>query len=1064
MVEHLATNDFQDAFISYGRADSKVFAIKLRDHLTQQGLKVWFDTKDIPLGVNYQNQIDDAIEKAHNFLFIISPHAVNSPYCAIETQLAVKCNKRIIPLMHVEEIDYKLWKQRNPGGNPDEWRTYKAQGKHASLPNMDRAIRQINWINFREGIDDFDQALAGLLEIFERQQEYVHQHTYFLTKALEWERNQHQARSLLVGDEREQAQEWLAIRFKNEQSPCLPTDLHCEFICESIKNANNLMTQVFLSYSEQDHATTEKIRKTLMRESFTLWSSRTDIQPGKDFQEEINRGIEEADNLVYLISWDSLQSTYCQQEINYALKLNKRIIPLLIESIDLEKIPSELRSLQFIDFTSHENEIAHRQAADKLLKSLNEDAAYYTAQKILLTKALKWERQKYNPSILLRGYNLRHSEAWLRVGQQLERYGPILLQEEFVAASLAQPPNQTLDVFISYSRFDSEFVRKLNNTLQIQGQTTWFDQESIAAGDDFQREIYQGIERSNNFLFIISPSSVDSSDCMDALGQAQKLNKRIVSVLYQDIPSAALPPALARIKGIDFRHHRRDFLARFGELIRTLESDPDHVRTHTRLLVKAMEWQASVRDDSFLLWGKDLTDSEQWCQHAQDKDPQPTDLQRQYLKASRELRFRKIKLRSVLLTSAVMTVLVLIARFFGLLQPAELRAYDHLMRSRPSEEPDDRLLIIEVDPPSSELIKKQVIDDVYEPWLGTVPDQALEQLLAALEPHQPRVIGLDFYRDFKVDPEAPGLADRLQQTQNLIGLCKNGADVVDAWNQAVQGYLPPPEIPLERIGFNDFAPDGEKFIRRHYLGQDADPDACDTEAAFSLVVANKYLASEGYTYTPAPRNEQDEFVGDMAFDNTFIPQLYGNGSGYQNIDDRLKGYQTLLNYRTYQANKLKDPNKFAQVLSLEAVLDGKFSEDDVKDRIVLIGYTDRADKSSDYWNTPYGEISGLFLQGQMVSQLLSAVLDGRRLIWWWSFGGEAVWIFGWSMVGGLVFWWFIRPLWLAGAVVVSLIGLYGTCYVVLVSQSGWIPLVPAAIALFATGAGVASLTYYLRRP
>jgi hypothetical protein len=66
-------NSFQDAFISYGRADSKAFATKLYDRLLKEGRKVWFDQNDIPLGVDYQNQIDDGIEKADNFLFLIAP-------------------------------------------------------------------------------------------------------------------------------------------------------------------------------------------------------------------------------------------------------------------------------------------------------------------------------------------------------------------------------------------------------------------------------------------------------------------------------------------------------------------------------------------------------------------------------------------------------------------------------------------------------------------------------------------------------------------------------------------------------------------------------------------------------------------------------------------------------------------------------------------------------------------------------------------------------------------------------------------------------------------------------
>ena len=74
---------FFDAFISYGRADSKAFATKLHTKLLEQGLNIWFDQNDIPLGVDFQNQIDDGIEKAHNFLFIIAPHSINSVYdCA----------------------------------------------------------------------------------------------------------------------------------------------------------------------------------------------------------------------------------------------------------------------------------------------------------------------------------------------------------------------------------------------------------------------------------------------------------------------------------------------------------------------------------------------------------------------------------------------------------------------------------------------------------------------------------------------------------------------------------------------------------------------------------------------------------------------------------------------------------------------------------------------------------------------------------------------------------------------------------------------------------------------
>ena len=158
-------NPFQDAFISYGRADSKQFAKSLNDLLVKRDYTVWFDFEDIPLGVDYQKQIDDGINKADNFLFIISPHSVNSPYCRLEIELALKHNKRIIPLLHVEKISRATWQQRNPNGTEADWEEYQAAGKHSSFPNMHPEISKINWIYFRKKQDDIRQSFQGLRNI-----------------------------------------------------------------------------------------------------------------------------------------------------------------------------------------------------------------------------------------------------------------------------------------------------------------------------------------------------------------------------------------------------------------------------------------------------------------------------------------------------------------------------------------------------------------------------------------------------------------------------------------------------------------------------------------------------------------------------------------------------------------------------------------------------------------------------------------------------------------------------------------------------------------------------------
>jgi hypothetical protein len=674
--------DYQDVFISYGRVDSKAFVSLIHQHLIAQNLKVWLDQNDIPPAVDFQNQIDNAIEKSDSFIFVISPHSVNSPYCYKEIELATKYNKRIVPLLHVEEISHDVWQKRNPVGTDSQWEEYKAKGLYSCFPNMYPVIAKINWVFFREEADNFATSFAKLLNLLKQQKNYVRQHTTLLTKAIAWEQHQKQSHYLLIGEELEQAKEWLRVRFKEEQPPCTPTDLHCEFITESRKNANNLMTQVFTAYSEEDKAIAEQICSCLMREGLTIWNKTTDVQTGTVYEEAVKQGIEGADNFICLVSPALLQSKSCQKEIDYALFLQKRIIPVLIGNTDLSKIPNNLGSLFHIDLINKTLTSENQQNMRWLLRILQQDESYHEEHKILLTKALKWERQNHNPSMLLQGYNLRHAEMWLKVAEKKTQYLPTLLQREFIADSARQLPGQSLDIFLSYSRIDSGFARQLNEALQIQGKRTWFDQESIASGTDFQQEIYRGIENTDNFLFVLSPTSISSPHCAAEVEYAVKLNKRIVTVLHREINLECLHPELAKVQWIDFDQKNGSFSTSLKDLLQVLNTDTEYLRTHTRLLIRAIEWNNKKRDNSYLLRGTDLREATVWLTTSFGREPQSTDLQAFYVKASFEEEDKKLEeedkklktqqrtRRNILLLHHLTTIVLTFGGFYWLYQSA----------------------------------------------------------------------------------------------------------------------------------------------------------------------------------------------------------------------------------------------------------------------------------------------------------------------------------------------------------------------------------------------------------
>ncbi|MEB3291755.1 MAG: TIR domain-containing protein [Synechococcales bacterium] len=1039
-------HDFQDVFISYGRADSKIFAIWLHQRLTEQGLKVWFDQHDIPLAVDYQNQINDGIEKTDHFLFIISPHSVNSPYCLKEIEMAIRCNKRIVPLLHVEQIDFETWQNRHPTAEIADWESYQTQGLHSSLVNIHPAIAKINWLYFREGMEDPETALTNLLTVLAQHQDYVKKHTYFLTQALTWERHQKRSQYLLTGEERHLAEVWLQVRFQTEQPPCIPTDLHCEYITESIKNANNLMTQVFLCHAVEDGEMLAQVRRSLMRAGFTVWTSQTDIQTGVDFQAAIDQGIEEADNLVYLVSPDALQSDYCQHELDYARSLHKRIIPLLIKATDPTQISSTLQGLQYIDITDNVGNADYGHDESQLIKTLHQDALYYQQHKILLAKAFKWQRQNHNPSLLLRGHNLRQAEAWFTLANSHPHHLPTALHQEFIEVSRQQPVERSLDVFIAYSRVDSDFARRLNDALQSQGKTTWFDQESIASGSDFQQEIWQGIAASNNFLFIISPNSIASPYCVEEVTYARQQGKRVITVLCRSVQSSDLPSQLAGVQWIDFNRYHQDFFMNFAELVRTLDTDREHTRSHTRLLLRALEWDNDDRDPSFLLRGKELNEAEQWLKLGTTKHPQPTALQQQYIATSRYAPLRRPRRATPLLASLGASILVMVVRLMGGLQPLEIALYDQFMRGKPSEARDSRLLLVEID---DEDIKQQNKAHPMGVRGGTLPDPTLVQLLDRLQQAKARVIGIDMYRDFKTDQ--PRLTQHFQHNASVVVLCKLSVENRD-------GVQLPPELPptqtASRAGFSDLIFDAGEVVRRQLVVDTPTPPDCPIDRSFSLTIARQYLEAQGKPYG-APFNQDGDLIQPLQLGDTRFARLDFFAGGYQQRE--LGGYQILLNFRFYQG----DPSAFLDRVKLRDLLANRVSLEQIRDRIVLVGFTARAGVN-DYSFTSVSELPGVIIQAQMVSQLTSAVLDGRPLIWWWPVWGDALWIGAWALVGGGMVWAIQRPrtLMIAGAGGIGIMVM--VCYGIFIGAGGWLPLVPSAIALVTTGGVTVAITHWLK--
>lgn len=364
---------------------------------------------------------------------------------------------------------------------------------------------------------------------------------------------------------------------------------------------------------------------------------------------------------------------------------------------------------------------------------------------------------------------------------------------------------------------------------------------------------------------------------------------------------------------------------------------------------------------------------------------------------------------------------ILVLRLLGWLQTWELSMFDRFISLRPPVPRDDRILIVGVN--ESDLRK-----------LGKWPisDAVLAQALTNLKKSQPRAIGLDIFRDLPVEPGHAALQTVFQNTPNLIGVEKKVSDMYSA------AVAPPPILQkLGQVGLADAVldPDGRQRRSLLYL---TDADSSFHES-LGLKLALIYLSASDILPEAGSNNE-------LKLKQTIFRRFQALDGGYVQADDG--GYQILLNWR--------GPSGSFATVSLLDVLQDRVSPQLIRDRIVLIGHN--AASIKDFVLTPYSvasdrttpeNMTGVEVQANLTSQIVSAVLDRRAAIQVWDEWLEWLWILGWATIGAALSWNLrsVHAIALFGSL--TGVGLTASCYLALLA-GWWIPVVPSGMALLVT--------------
>jgi WD40 repeat protein len=163
-----------------------------------------------------------------------------------------------------------------------------------------------------------------------------------------------------------------------------------------------------------------------------VWLDTEGIADSEVFPEAIRRAIEGSDAFVFIISPASVDSPYCENEVEYARTLKKRIVPVLRQSVEDGRLPAEIRDRNWIPFV-HEAEFAP--SVERLLSALDTDIEGVREHTRWLVKALEWEAEGRDRSFLLRGAELAAAESWLASVSDRAEPAPTQLHREYVLAS-----------------------------------------------------------------------------------------------------------------------------------------------------------------------------------------------------------------------------------------------------------------------------------------------------------------------------------------------------------------------------------------------------------------------------------------------------------------------------------------------------------------------------------------------------------------------------------------------------------------------------------------------------
>jgi hypothetical protein len=200
---------------------------------------------------------------------------------------------------------------------------------------------------------------------------------------------------------------------------------------------------VFVSYSRDDLAFADQLYAALGAFDYELSIDRHSIVGGDEWEKRLGALIREAGTVVFLLSPSSAVSKFCKWEVEEALRLSKRILPVLCRPLDGVSPPPQLASRNYI-YLYTDSELpgsGFGSGLAQLVRALNTDLDWLRQHTEYLRQANNWDEGGRSANRLLSGPDIAAAKAWV-TGRPKNAPEPTALQVDFIKASEVEDERQ----------------------------------------------------------------------------------------------------------------------------------------------------------------------------------------------------------------------------------------------------------------------------------------------------------------------------------------------------------------------------------------------------------------------------------------------------------------------------------------------------------------------------------------------------------------------------------------------------------------------------------------------